>query len=127
MPSPSDQNGVVGIGTNNPIDMLKIYNPLSTTPLLVIDAGIENSPRYQNPGAIGKPLIGLGGAWTDIGDYYGIGFGWHQGGVNVCYSCEIGCLITNTDRGEYGDLVFSTRNTNYWYTPATERMSITST
>ena len=117
----------VGIGINNTTNMLKIYNPLYTTPLLVLDAGIQNLPRNQNPRAIGKPLLGLGNkAWTDIGDYYGIGFGWHAGGVNDCYCGEIGLIITNTSNGEYGDLVFSTRSTNNWYTPATERMRITS-
>ena len=118
----------VGIGINNTTNMLKIYNPLYTTPLLVLDAGIQNLPRNQNPRAIGKPLLGLGNkAWTDIGDYYGIGFGWHAGGVNDCYCGEIGLIITNTSNGEYGDLVFSTRSTNNWYTPATERMRITPT
>jgi len=113
--------GFVGIGTSTPNQYntaykLKIYTPTYSVPLLVIDAGIDSYNNNQNARAIGKPLLGLGNrAWSDVGDYYGIGFGWHAGRTNDCYTCEIGCLITNSDNGEMGDLVFSTRNTNYWY------------
>ena len=124
--------GFVGIGTSTPnayntAVKLKIYTPTYSIPLLVIEAGIDSANNNQNARAIGKPLLGLGNtAWSGIGDYYGIGFGWHAGRTNDCYTCEIGCIITDTNSGEMGDLVFSTRNTNNNYTAPTERMRIKS-
>ncbi len=42
------------------------------------------------------------------------------------YCCEIGCIITNTAGGEYGDLVFSAQNMALGTDVAIERMRMTS-
>ncbi len=60
------------------------------------------------------------------GDYYGIGIGFLFQ-TNEKYCCEIGVIITNNYDREYGDLIFSTRNTTGRYDVAIEIMWLTST
>jgi hypothetical protein len=119
-----ENNGNVGIGTTNPINLLELTKTSYTGALLSVDAGVANASAGVMAKSIGKPLLRLGrGSYSStIGDYYGIGFGYAPLALsNSC--CEIGVVINSITGNESGEIVFSTRQ-GTTDVPATERMRI---
>jgi hypothetical protein len=116
--------GNIGIGINSSLFKTYIHTPTYSKPLLVLNAGLD--PGGGTGRTIGQPLLGIGyTGFGGLGDYYGIGLGYCSLPTRK-YCCEIGCVITNTAAGEYGDLVFSARNTTVNTDVAVERMRIMS-